>query len=446
MQRRSDASCWGTMFQRKPRHRSLRVLRTGMPAALSPHRLYWAHRTSKGGNTTMLTRRVFLRGSAIVLAGMGVAPGWLARAAAAESKKRKTLVAIFMRGAADGLNIVVPFGEKRYRELRPTLAIVPPLGQPNVNAPLFAANGGCIDLDGTFGLNNAMQPLKALWDKQQLAIIEATGSPDSSRSHFDAQDSMESGTSGKTTGDGWLNRALPPADAETSPLRAVSMGNQVARTLRGEREAIAIGDSQQFNLGNQDAASILENMYATSADAQWGRTGKDAFDAMRLIQSINRTPNNPQGGAQLYPQGGDLGRSLQQLARLIKADAGVEAAFAEIDGWDHHSNENQQLSNMLRQFSSALAAFSQDMGDRMEDIILVTMSEFGRTVEENGNGGTDHGHGSFMMVIGGAVQGGKIYGKWPGLEKEQLFEGRDLAVTTDYRDVLSELVRGHLGH
>jgi uncharacterized protein (DUF1501 family) len=378
---------------------------------------------------------------------MGAVPSWLARAASVEGKKSKILVAIFQRGAADGLNIVVPFSEKRYRDLRPTLAIAPPpaqsTGQTNPNG-LF--NGNAIDLDGRFALNGAMQPLKALWDKQQLAIVEATGSPDSSRSHFDAQDYMESGTSGTTTGDGWLNRALPPAGAETSALRAVAMGNQVARTLRGAHEAIAVGDSQQFNMGNQDAASSLENMYATSADSQWGRTGKDAFEAMKLIQSINRSPNNPQGGAQqLYAQGGDLGRSLQQLARLIKADAGVEAAFAEIGGWDHHGNENQQLSNLLRQFSSALAAFSQDMGDRMEDIVLVTMSEFGRTVEENGNSGTDHGHGSLMMVLGGPVQGGKVYGKWPGLEKEQLFEGRDLAVTTDFRAVLGELIRGHLG-
>jgi len=391
----------------------------------------------------MLTRRIFLRGSAVVMAGMGAVPSWLARAASVEGKRRKILVAIFQRGAADGLNIVVPFSEKRYRELRPTLAIAPPSGQANANGQII--NGNAIDLDGRFALNGAMQPLKALWDKQQLAIVEATGSADSSRSHFDAQDYMESGTSGKSTGDGWLNRALPRADAETSPLRAVAMGNQVARTLRGEREAIAVGDSQQFNMGNQDAASILESMYATSADAKWGRTGKDAFEAMKVIQSINRNPYTPQGGPQLYAQGGELGRSLQQLARLIKADAGVEAAFAEIGGWDHHGNENQQLSNLLRQFSSALAAFSQDMGDRMEDIVLVTMSEFGRTVEENGNAGTDHGHGSLMMVLGGPVQGGKVYGKWPGLEKEQLFEGRDLAVTTDYRAVLSELIRGHLG-
>jgi uncharacterized protein (DUF1501 family) len=401
----------------------------------------------------MLTRRIFLRGSAVVMAGMGAVPSWLARAASVEGKKRKILVAIFQRGAADGLNIVVPFSEKRYRELRPTLAIAPPTGQ-NANGNgvnTFGPNGGAIDLDGRFALNGALQPLKALWDKQQLAIVEATGSPDSSRSHFDAQDYMESGTTSKTMGDGWLNRALPPPGADTSPLRAVAMGKQVARTLRGEREAIAIGDPQQFNMGNQDAASILQDMYATSADAQWGRTGKDAFEAMKLIQSINRTPNTPPGpqagpqGAPQYAQGGDLGRSLQQLARLIKADAGVEAAFAEIDGWDHHGNENQQLSNMLRQFSSALAAFSQDMGDRMEDIVLVTMSEFGRTVEENGNAGTDHGHGSLMMVLGGPVRGGKVYGQWPGLEKEQLFEGRDLAVTTDYRTVLSELIRGHLG-
>ena len=389
----------------------------------------------------MLTRRIFLRGSAVAMAGIGAFPSWLARAAAVEGKKRKTLVVIFQRGAADGLNIVAPFAEKRYAELRPTLAIAPPTAG---NGPIGPFNGNAIDLDGRFALNGAMQPLKDLWDKGQFAIVEATGSPDSSRSHFDAQDYMESGTTSKTTGDGWLNRALPKAGEDTSPLRAVSMGRQISRTLRGDREAIAMGDAAQFNIGNQDAASILESMYSTSADSQWGRTGKDAFGAMKLMQSFSKAAYVPQNGAK-YEQGGELGRSLQQLARLIKADAGVEAAFAEVGGWDHHGNENQQLSNMLRQFSAALAAFSLDMGDRMEDVVLVTMSEFGRTVEENGNGGTDHGHGSLMMVLGGPVQGGKVYGQWPGLEREQLFEGRDLAVTTDYRTVLSELIRSHLG-
>jgi uncharacterized protein (DUF1501 family) len=406
----------------------------------------------------MLTRRIFLRGSAIVAAGMGVVPGWLARAVASEGKKRKTLVAIFMRGAADGLSIVAPFGDKRYRDVRPTIAVAPPSGQNNANFPAGVINGGSIDLDGTFALNGAMQPMKALWDKRQLAIVEATGSPDPSRSHFDAQDSMESGTPGKTSGNGWLNRALPAAGDGISSLRAVALTNQVPRTLRGEHEAIVVSNLDQFKIGNnRDAASVLQAMYATTPDASLGRAGKDAFEAMKVIQSIQSGPPNlpvpPAGVAgpggppasPQYGQGGELGRSLQQLARLIKAEAGVEAAFAEMGGWDHHSNETQQLSNLLRQFSNAIGAFCMDMGDRMEDIVMVTMSEFGRTVEENGNAGTDHGHGSFMMVIGGSVQGGKVYGKWPGLEKEQLFEGRDLAVTTDYRAVLSELVNGHLG-
>jgi uncharacterized protein (DUF1501 family) len=286
-----------------------------------------------------------------------------------------------------------------------------------------------------------------LWDKKALAIVEATGAPDALRSHFEAQDRMESGNATSTMGDGWLNRALPAGGTESAPLRAVSMGNQVARTLRGDREAIAVSDSPaQQGIANQDAASVLEAMYANSADAKWGRTGKNAFEAIRTIRSITSTPNNvPQAVNQLYSQGGNFGRSLQQLGRLIKADAGVEAAFLEMTGWDHHSNENTQLQNLLRQMSSGLAGFYQDLGDRMEDVVVVTMSEFGRTAAENGNAGTDHGHGGMMFVLGGAVEGGKVYGKWPGLEKEQLFEGRDLAVTTDYRDVLGELLRGHLG-
>jgi uncharacterized protein (DUF1501 family) len=385
----------------------------------------------------MLTRRFFLRGSAIVMAGSGAAPQWLARAASAESNKRKILVVIFQRGAADGLNIVIPFGEKRYRELRPNLGIAAPSGKSDNGAGPLA--GGAIDLDGQFALNPAMRQLKPLWDKGQLAIVEATGSPDSSRSHFDAQDYMESGTTSQTLGEGWLNRALP-SEPEASPLRAVAVSKQMPLTLRGEHNAIAVGDAQQFNLGNQNAAAILQSMYAASTDPRVGRTGKDAFEAMKLIASMNKAPLGPQG-----LQYGELGAALQQLARLIKADAGVEAAFAEIGGWDHHGNENQQLSNLLNQFSGALAAFTQEMGDRMEDTVLVTMSEFGRTAEENGDAGTDHGHGSLMMVLGGPVKGGKVYGKWPGLEKQQLFEGRDLAVTTDYRTVLSELVRGHLG-
>jgi uncharacterized protein (DUF1501 family) len=266
---------------------------------------------------------------------------------------------------------------------------------------------------------------------------------------------MESGTPGKLVSGGWLNRAMPPAPDEVSPMRAVSLTSQIPRTMRGPHDAIALGNAAQFNISEHDTAAILGKMYSLSADKPLQRSGKEAFEAMRVLQSLPKpapNPPNPEGGPigapgsnPTYGQGGELGRNLQQLAGLIKANAGVEAAFAEVGGWDHHGNENQQLSNLLRQFSAAIAAFSQDMGDRMEDIVLVTMSEFGRTVEENGNGGTDHGHGSFMMVVGGPVNGGKVYGQWPGLEKEQLFESRDLAVTTDFRTVLSELVQGHMG-
>jgi uncharacterized protein (DUF1501 family) len=383
----------------------------------------------------MLTRRIFLRGSAVAMAGAGMAPSWLARAAQATEGKKKILVAIFQRGAADALNIVAPFSEKRYAELRPTIA----LSAPGAGGPFSA-----IDLDGHFGLHPQLEPLKALWDKKQLAVVHATGSPDPSRSHFDAQDYMESGTPGKTTSDGWMSRALDPKGAKTSPLRAIAMSSQLPRTLRGNSSAVAVNDIQTFQMGNSDNAGILEKMYSTSRDMRLEATGKDAFAAVKMIQSINQMPYNPATGNQ-YAQGGELGRGLQQAARLIKADVGVEAAFAEIGGWDHHGQEPGQLSNVVRQLGMALAAFHQDMGDRMEDIVVVTMSEFGRTAQENGDSGTDHGHGSLMMVLGGPVHGGKVYGKWPGLEPEQLYEGRDLAVTTDFRDVLSELISGHLG-
>ena len=402
----------------------------------------------------MFTRRVFLRGSSIAMVGMGRAPMWLARAAAAEGRNRKTLVAIFLRGAADGLNIVVPFGDPLYRQLRPTLGLQAPRPQDDTqnNGPF----GPVIDLDGKFGLHAGLRHFKELWDKRQLAIVEAAGSPDPSRSHFDAQDYMESGTPGKT-GNGWLNRALGEPGPDASPLRAVALSNRVPRTLRGEYEAVALGNVQDFNISDQERLAILRNMYSLTSDATMRRTGNDAFEAMKMLQSMakEQTPNrgeqppaqNPfsPNSRPSYNAGGQLGRNLQELARLIKSGAGVEAAFAEVDGWDHHQSENNQLPNLLTQFSNAIAAFYQDLGDRMEDVVIVTMSEFGRTVEENGTGGTDHGHGSFMMVLGGPVAGGKIYGTWPGLEKEQLFENRDLAVTTDFRTVLSELVRGHLG-
>jgi uncharacterized protein (DUF1501 family) len=220
------------------------------------------------------------------------------------------------------------------------------------------------------------------------------------------------------------------------------MGAQLPRTLRGKQAAVAVNNLEQFQVKNSSAAGILESMYANSADATLMASGKETFEAVRMIESINRGTYTPANGAQYV---GDFGRGLQQIARLIKADVGVEAAFAEIGGWDHHAGEAPQLQPLLQQFGNSLAAFMRDMGDRMADIVLVTMSEFGRTAKEDGNAGTDHGHGNVMMVLGGRVHGGKIYGLWPGLKTDQLYEQRDLAVTTDFRDVLGELVRSHLG-
>ena len=380
----------------------------------------------------MLTRRSFLRTSAITLGAIGAAPLWLRRAAAQSASTRKILVVIFQRGAADGLNIVVPFFEPRYYQMRPAIAIPQP-GRSN----------GALDLDGRFGLHPALQPLKTMWDRGQMAIIHATGSHDATRSHFDAQDFMECGTAGIKTEDGWLNRALPPVAMDSSPVRAVAAsGAELPKSLRGRSGAIAVDRLPRFQVSDKTTAGLLERLYSASADAHMKAQGTATFDAVKLIESIRTRPYTPASGTQYV---GEFGTRLQQIARLIKADVGVEVAFADIGGWDHHGNENGQLPNLLRQFGSSLAAFTHDLGDKMEDVVLVTMSEFGRTVKENGNAGTDHGHGNVMMVLGGAVKGGRVYGDWPGLEPEQLFETRDLAVTTDYRDVLGELVRVHLG-
>jgi len=397
----------------------------------------------------MPSRRLFLKGSALAMFGVGSMPVWLSRslyAADSTGGRKKILVAIFQRGAVDGLNMVVPFGEPRYYALRPSIAIPKPDGTPN----------SAVDLDGFFGLHPALAPLKPMFDAQHLAIVDAVGSPDPTRSHFDAQDYMESGTPGyKGATDGWLNRALlnqnrPKESGPASPLRAVSVGDSLARTLRGHNDAVAVRSLNDFQVHDPSGAATFESMYENSLDTMLHGTGKETFNAVKMMQSIQKQKYVPADGAK-YPNGG-FGQSLQQIAQLIKANVGVEVAFADIGGWDTHVNEtggqptNGQLANNLGQFGQALAAFYQDLGDRMEDVTLVTMSEFGRTVKENGDRGTDHGHANVMFVLGGDVRGGKIYGDWPGLQEEQLYEGRDLALTTDFRDVLGELVARHLGN
>ncbi len=400
----------------------------------------------------MVSRRRFLGAAGMTIGLMGTAPAWMARAAAQERTRRKILVSVFLRGAADGLNIVVPFFEERYYQLRPGIAIAPPrgvtapaaAGRTTSNLIIVGAPAGVpavntsIDLDGRFALHPQLQALKPLWDEQVLAIVHATGSPDSSRSHFDAQEFMESGTASTKMVDGWMNRALPASGAA---LRAVALGKQVPLSLRGDRGAVAVDDLKKFQVANSEAAAIFESMYASSSDSGMKAQASSTFEASRMIEAVLKQPYQPAGGAQYI---GNFGHKLRQLAQLIKADVGVEVAFADMDGWDHHSNENGLLPPLLNELGSSLAAFSRDMGSAMADIVVVTMSEFGRTAKESSLG-TDHGHGGMMMVMGGPVGGGKMYGEWPGLEPEQLFEGRDLAVTTDYRTVLGELVRGHLG-
>jgi len=393
-----------------------------------------------------VSRRIFLRNSALAMVGVGSAPLWLERAALAVDtvgRKKKVLVAIFQRGAADGLNVVVPHGEQRYYDLRPSIAIP----RPSSEAPGESA----IDLDGFFGLNPALSSLKPLWDKQQLAIVHAAGSPDPTRSHFDAQDYMESGTPGlKATSDGWLNRSLPPSEGKPSPVRAVSLGPTLPRAMRGANSVVAVETLGNFTVRDAAAAKTLQSMYAGSHDQILGGTGRETFEAVSLLQSIQKTPYQPSAGAS-YPKG-KFGDSLRQIAQLIKADVGVEVAFADIGGWDTHVNEvgpkpsTGQLATRLAEFGTALAAFNQDLGDRMEDVVVVTMSEFGRTAKENGNRGTDHGHANAMFVMGGRVIGGRVYGQWPGLAPEQLYQERDLALTTDFRAVLSEAVYKHLGN
>ena len=392
------------------------------------------------------SRRIFLRNSALAMVGVGAAPLWLQRAALAKDapgRRNKVLVAIFQRGAADGLNIVIPHGEQRYYDLRPTISVP----RPNAAVPADSA----IDLDGFFGLHPSLASLKPLWDRQELAIVHAAGSPDPTRSHFDAQDYMESGTPGlKATADGWLNRALPPVTGKPSPVRAVSLGPVLARTLKGSNSAVAEENLNNFTVRDAAASKVLESMYGSSQDQILGGTGRETFDAVTLLQSMQKTPYQPAAGAN-YPRG-KFGDSMRQIAQLIKADVGVEVAFADLGGWDHHVNETGprasvgQLANRLDEFGASLSAFYRDLGDRMEDVVVVTMSEFGRTAKENGNRGTDHGHANAMFVMGGPVKGGKVYGKWPGLAPEQLYEERDLALTTDFRDILSEAVRSHLGN
>jgi uncharacterized protein (DUF1501 family) len=388
-----------------------------------------------------ITRRIFLRNSALTAIGTAALPGFLARAAfgAADPGTRpKRLVVIFQRGAADGLNIVVPHGEAAYYAMR-----------PSINIPKKSV----LDLDGFFGLHPAMASFQPLWNQKHLAIVHAAGSPDPTRSHFDAQDFMESGTPGvKVTEDGWLNRALHELPLDKSAFRAIALGPSLPRILAGKEPAVAVNKLDDFAVGGKNPkaapiANTFEAMYDNSVDAVLHGTGQETFEAVKMLKSADPSKYAPAPGAN-YPKG-RFGDSMKELAQMIKANLGVQVAFADIGGWDHHVNEGNtqgQIANVLGDFSQALAAFWIDLGDLGEDTVIVTMSEFGRAARENGNRGTDHGHANVMFVLGGPVKGGRVYGKWPGLDQSQLYEGRDLALTTDFRTVLGEVITSYLGN
>jgi uncharacterized protein (DUF1501 family) len=396
-----------------------------------------------------MQRRVFLRSGAFALVTLGLNPSFLRRTAFAAERRGaargKILIVLFQRGAADALNMVVPHGDADYYALRPTIAIPRPGARPEA----------ALDLDGFFGLHPALAPMGPLWERGMLAPIHAVGSPSATRSHFDAQDYMESGTPDlKNTPDGWLNRYLAArgtcAECEAkapTPFRAVTMTDQTPRILAGPAPVIAMSSLDDFTIrATGSDAERLEALYRTGrADIIHG-AGADTFDAVKMLRAANPRRYQPEHGAE-YPRS-QFGQRLLQIAQLIKADVGLEIAFADVGGWDTHVNQGGatgQLANRLGDFAGAVAALTTDLGDRMGDVVILTMTEFGRMARQNGNGGTDHGHAGAMFVLGGSVKGGKVYGRWPGLAREQLYEGRDLALTTDFRSVFGEVVRSHLG-
>jgi len=394
-----------------------------------------------------ISRRVFVKSGGLALFSLGLDPLFLARAAFASYRplppstalSRPILVCLFQRGAVDGLNMIVPHGDPIYYQERPRIAV------PEKDV---------LDLDGYFGLHPGLAALKPLWEAKTLAAIHAIGSPDATRSHFDAQDYMESGTPGvKATPDGWLNRYCQhDREHQDTPFRAVAFGPQLPRILAGTAPSLAIDDLQAFGLRAPQPAArdrltrAFEELYAGSATGLLSTSSREAFDAVQMLKRLDPGQYRPANGAD-YPRG-RLGKALLEIAQLIKADIGLQVAFADVTGWDTHVNQGAtegQLAGRLSELGEALAAFTRDVGERMRDVVVLTMSEFGRTVRENGSSGTDHGHATAMLVLGGPVNGGRVLGKWPGLDPAQRFEGRDVAVTTDFRDLFAELLARHLG-
>lgn len=399
------------------------------------------------------SRRLFLKNGGVALAAIGALslwkPGWFGRDRACRrcrcrANSRKVLICVFQRGAADGLSMVVPHGDRFYYQHRQEIALPRPSRS--------RATGSSLDLDGFFALHPALDAFLPLYKAGHLAVVHACGSHNASRSHFDMQDFMESGVpDDKSVHTGWLNRLLQAkVEADATTFRAVAMAPLIPRTLQGDYEAIAIRDLATFGVTASGAAgnvaSGFEGMYDSAVDGVLHGAGKESFNAIAMLKKANPTQYSPAHGA-VYPRG-PFGQAMLQVAQLIKANVGLEVAFVELDGWDTHNNQgatNGQLAGRLHDFSQAIAALHSDLGDRMSDVLLLTMSEFGRAARQNGNRGTDHGHGTCFFALGGGVNGGRVLGQWPGLAPDKLFEQRDLAVTTDFRAVFAEVCARHFG-
>jgi uncharacterized protein (DUF1501 family) len=395
-----------------------------------------------------MKRSAFLKGAGLALFGIGVGgvPTFIAKAANSFKeqklyKKGKVLVCVFQRGAMDGLMAVTPFTDQFLKAARPTIFMEAGAGKP------------LIDLDGRFGLHPAMKNFEPLFREKKLAIVHGIGSPNNTRSHFDAQDFMESGTPFKKgTSSGWLNRAVGLLGHDATPLRAVSITSSLPRSLYGDNPALAINNLQDFAIqmkGNSKATSMVsksfEDLYDQTSSTLLKETGKESFDAMKMLQKTNTKNYQPSNGA-IYPTS-PLGNSLKQIAQLIKMNVGLEVAFAEHGGWDTHFNQGTDQGVFARNaadLSNSIAAFWTDLGQLQDDVTLMSMTEFGRTVKQNGTNGTDHGRGSCNFIIGNNVDGGKVHGLVKLLSIDNLEDGRDLAVTTDFRAVFSEVADQHL--
>ncbi len=399
----------------------------------------------------MTSRRGFIKNGGLALFGIGLGgvPSFIARAAdsnkiLAPYKKKKILVTIFQRGAMDGLMAVSPFTDDYLKAARPTLFM---------SAAKDQKSKALIDLDGRFGLHPSMKAFEPLFHDKRLAIVHGIGSPNNTRSHFDAQDYMESGTPfNKGTSSGWLNRVVGLLGHDATPFRAVSLTSSMPRSFYGDNPSVAISNLQDFAIqmrGNQMGANMaaksFEDLYDKAATGLLKETGKESFDAVKMLQKTDVKNYVPANNA-VYPNSA-LSNSLKQIAQLIKMNVGLEVAFAESGGWDTHFNQGAEVGVFARNvadLSNSITAFWTDMKDYQDEVTVMTMTEFGRTVRQNGTGGTDHGRASCNFILGNDVNGGMVHGKVNQLAVENLEDGRDLAVTTDFRTVFTEVADKHL--